>query len=203
MENQMDEETWNIDAAQIERPSALEKRRVKVKRVRDTLILLGVLAFLLLVFNFSPYRFGMTVGNSMYPTMRSRHMFVMNVNPFVKSAPARWDVVVFEHDGDTVVKRVTGVSSDIIWLLVTDHDNEVIPKKAVNDFRDLIKKWNLHAMLKQIVVPKGSVFVQGDNSRNSEDSRDYGPVPISKIIGKVVYTENWAALNFLRKSQQS
>lgn len=34
-------------------------------------------------------------------------------------------------------------------------------------------------------IPSGNVFVLGDNRPVSLDSREYGPVPVSQIIGKV------------------
>ena len=37
------------------------------------------------------------------------------------------------------------------------------------------------------VVPRGHVWLQGDNARNSTDSRHYGPVPAALIRGKVLY----------------
>lgn len=36
-------------------------------------------------------------------------------------------------------------------------------------------------------IPKGYVYVQGDNRPNSHDSSDFGPVPIGLIRGIVVY----------------
>ena len=36
-----------------------------------------------------------------------------------------------------------------------------------------------------IVVPAGKVWLQGDNIRNSTDSRNYGPVPLPLITGRV------------------
>ncbi|MDX9897869.1 MAG: signal peptidase I [Spirochaetia bacterium] len=41
-------------------------------------------------------------------------------------------------------------------------------------------------MAGQLYVPPGRVFVVGDNEEQSFDSRDYGPVPVEKIAGKVL-----------------
>ena len=35
-------------------------------------------------------------------------------------------------------------------------------------------------------VPSGMAFVLGDNYPVSEDSRKFGPVPLNRIVGKVV-----------------
>jgi len=36
-------------------------------------------------------------------------------------------------------------------------------------------------------VPKGHVWLQGDNLLHSRDSREYGPIPLALIKGRVMY----------------
>jgi signal peptidase I len=43
-------------------------------------------------------------------------------------------------------------------------------------------------MPKAITIPKGEYFMLGDNRGNSDDSRFWGPVPRSWIIGEVLAT---------------
>ena len=34
-------------------------------------------------------------------------------------------------------------------------------------------------------VPQGTLFLVGDNARESRDSRTFGPVPTSRVVGRV------------------
>ncbi|XP_050523868.1 mitochondrial inner membrane protease subunit 1-like [Daktulosphaira vitifoliae] len=48
---------------------------------------------------------------------------------------------------------------------------------------------------KYLMIPKGSVWLEGDNQKNSIDSWDYGPVPKGLINGRVLY-KIWPMYNF-------
>lgn len=44
-------------------------------------------------------------------------------------------------------------------------------------------------------ISRSKIFVEGDNKRNSTDSRHFGEVSISQIVGKVVYPSTIDYLN--------
>lgn len=66
--------------------------------------------------------------------------------------------------------------------LQTDDDDDDLPIDATSMRRRLFRT-NL------VVVPRGHVWVEGDNAANSLDSRQYGPIPLglvrSRAVGRV------------------
>ncbi|KAJ3201944.1 Thioredoxin-like 4A [Clydaea vesicula] len=63
----------------------------------------------------------------------------------------------------TIVKRLIAVAGDEIFIDPTNNLSE------------------------KIIIPKGHVWLQGDNYESSRDSRFFGPVSINLLQGKVVY----------------
>ncbi|NXV40094.1 IMP1L protease, partial [Rissa tridactyla] len=49
----------------------------------------------------------------------------------------------------------------------------------------LLLNFNFHKSA--LIVPKGHVWLEGDNLRNSTDSRCYGPVPYGLIRGRICF----------------
>lgn len=109
----------------------------------------------------------MCLGPSMLPTFNYRGDVVLmeRVSVFANGVN-RGDVVISKSPNNpkhTVCKRVLGKEGDHIQV-----------PKAGNFGGELVVK-----------VPKGHVWLQGDNANNSTDSRDYGPVPYALLKGKV------------------
>ena len=86
----------------------------------------------------------------------------------LKSGISIGDVVVVEHPQreGTICKRVLGLPGD-----------EIILKKSSYSTKS-------KGLLK---VPDGHLWLEGDNSANSLDSRTYGPVPAAMIVGRVPF----------------
>jgi signal peptidase I len=89
------------------------------------------------------------------------------------------------------VKRVVAIPGD--WLKVENNHVFLGRSRAgpfVQQKEPFIPKFNscdfLCNLRKPIQIRAGHYFVMGDNRGASDDSRDWGPVPLGWILGKVV-----------------
>lgn len=84
-----------------------------------------------------------------------------------------------EQDEFYWIKRVIGVEGDVLEF----KDGQVYRNGQLLDepyTKDEINKYSIS----KVVVPKGHVFVMGDNRAKSGDSRDIGFVPVDHVLGK-------------------
>jgi signal peptidase I len=110
-----------------------------------------------------------------------------------KEKPKRGDVIIFEYPKDPSkdwLKRVIGLEGEKVEIV----DNKVyIDNKLIDDPWGYYENSRKKTYLKEeenfgpVVVPKGSLFVLGDNRHNSMDSRMFGSVDLTKVKGKALY----------------
>lgn len=138
---------------------------------------------------FSPFRCGVVCGWSMAPTLKSGQPFLIDRNAFNKQPVSRNDIVVFEREGKSYVKRVAAVAGDqfyVLRFLDTDWDYPLRSEELPRVRRLLRHSPSLPAKLVQRHVPAGSCYVLGDAAQCSEDSRFFGPVPLETLRGKLL-----------------
>jgi signal peptidase I len=106
--------------------------------------------------------------------------------PDGRDASQACDVAQRRHSDQTFVKRVVGLPGDRLQILgghvyrdgVREHDRYI--ETCAGD--------PACSFPQTITVPKGDYYMMGDNRGESDDSRFWGPVPRSWIIGKVFFT---------------
>jgi signal peptidase I len=117
----------------------------------------------------------------------------------------RGDIIVFrrpEPPHDVLIKRVVGLPGDLLSLhggrlyvngvaapdsFVDKVDGMTEPTTAADPYAssDPDAPWSLEHPFR---VPSGQYFVMGDNRTDSSDSRYWGTVPRSDIIGRAFFT---------------
>lgn len=139
---------------------------------------------------FSPVKLGIVSGHSMNPTMRSGQPYLLDRTTYLTQPVRRGDVLVFDHGSDTYVKRVAATAGDTVYLVKDGSSTEdlVVMDWQLPILRRAMKRYPGPIGIKLVRrrVPPGYIYVLGDNFDNSIDSRDYGPVPVSAIRGRVM-----------------
>jgi signal peptidase I len=88
--------------------------------------------------------------------------------------------------GETFIKRVVAVGGDTIAI---DNGHVVRDgRRAGEPFAASCGGGSACNFPRAITVPRGYVFLMGDNRGDSDDSRFWGPVPVSWVIGRALFT---------------
>ncbi len=123
----------------------------------------------------------------MYPTLKKGDRIF--VKPSVQYVPRRGDVIVFRYPKNrdrSFLQRVVAVGGESIEIkdghIYINGDRLTDPPFHKLDYASF---GEFAITEKPFTVPDGSLFVLGDNSQNSRDSRYFGSVPEADVVGKV------------------
>jgi signal peptidase I len=161
---------------------------------------------------------------SMAPAILPGDRILLNKSIYKIIAPQRGDVVAFVYPDDRrlfYIKRIVALPGDTIeinnnQILINEKPlsyNAITPRPELNlkldkaaqaleenndghSYPILYDSGHMENMPKTI-VPHGACFVLGDNRSHSKDSRQFGPIPLADIKGRVDYIY-WPALSWSR-----
>jgi signal peptidase I len=129
----------------------------------------------------------------MQPTLHDWSVCVLDRSYYATHSMVAGNVIAFRMGDRVLTKRVyaaPGQVTELIWFPFDDSYSPPEPamlpllhRTSRHDHRTY-SKWS--PSLVRVVIPPGKYFVVGDNPRVSEDSRDFGLVDTSTVIGKMV-----------------
>jgi len=136
---------------------------------------------------------------SMYPTLHEGDRVLVNKLSYRLHDVNRGDVIVFERPPTEtssnipdLIKRVVGLPGESITIengsVFVDGqrlDENYLPDGTVTSTANAPNKCAPDA---PCVVPAGQVWVMGDNRGDSKDSRYFGPIDESSIVGRAFIT---------------
>lgn len=162
---------------------AAPSRRSRVADHSALLTFLAVAAVLLLGVRelvAEPFRIP---SASMAPTLRTGDHVVVDKLAFRIGDAHRGQIAVLREpgSGDLLLKRIVAVAGDVVGI--EDGVLVVNRRRPVEPYADPASIDSEY--FGPVTVPAGAVFVLGDNRSNSVDSRDFGVVPVTNLVGRV------------------
>ena len=156
-----------------------------------TLIIFCMIYFVTKGFIAQPF---LVKGRSMEQTLSDGDYLIVDQLTYNFTAPKRFEVVVFHTEfipggsgGEYYIKRVIGVPGDRVVIkegkvILYENNSDtatILDEKYIIDGLKTIAKEPV-----DVVLQDNQYFVLGDNRGNSSDSRFWGPVDKSYIVGK-------------------
>jgi signal peptidase I len=184
----------SLSSAEKGLPSASVERRVRgIRALGETIevVIIAICAVFLVIRPFCAQAFYIP-SRSMTPTLQVNDRLIVNKLTYRFGLPKRNDVVVFraplkatgdpdEGDEKDFVKRVIGLPGDTIEVHggATYVNGEPLKEVSISEAPDY--------ELAPFVVPRGKIFVLGDNRNHSNDSHRWGALDRDHLIGKAVF----------------
>lgn len=154
----------------------------------QTLLIIASVLMVLYAFVIQPNEVS---GSSMYPTFKNKEYLLSSLIDIRLDKYKRGDVIVFHSPVDNeklFIKRVIGLPGDRIRLENGDvYLNGVLLDESAYLAKE-VKTYGGSFLPDgvEITVPSGTVFVMGDNRPYSSDSREWGFLKKSDVVGKSV-----------------
>ena len=143
------------------------------------------------LFAAAAFRIDKVTDNSMLPAYGDGDRILTSSFAFRSEDPRRGDVILFPNriysdsgEGALMMKRVIAIPGDKV--MITDGAVYLNNRQIEEDY---VFTEGISGEMAEIEIPKGRVFVLGDNRAGSTDSRSetVGLVKIDEILGKVIY----------------
>lgn len=169
--------------------------RPKIKEViieyAKSILIAIILALLIRTFIVQAFKIP---SGSMQPTLTPGDRILVNRFIYRFKEPQRGDVIVFKYPQDMkkdFIKRLVASGGEEIKIASGDIvvNGEIVTSPSIFKERHYYNRGSYGEQGQTVNVPEGYLYVLGDNSNSSRDSRYWGFVPRKNLLGKafVIY----------------
>lgn len=177
-------------------------KKSKLRENIEAIIIAVILALFIRTFIIQAFKIP---SGSMIPTLQiGDHILVnkfiygvrvpfLNYTVIPVEEPKRGDIIVFEYPVETdkdFIKRVVGIPGDVVQVknkkVFVNNEPLNHDPGVYSDPHVIPGQINPRDNFGPVTVPKGKYFVMGDNRDNSYDSRFWGFVDESDVLGKAL-----------------
>lgn len=154
----------------------------------ESLLWAVALALLIRTFVVSPFKIP---SGSMHPTLIEGDRILVNKFIYRFRPPERGEIIVFRYPEDPrrpFIKRLVGLSGDAVEIrdgavFVNGQPLDGTALFRTNTYYNQGPYGQAHGVVR---VPDGMLYVLGDNSGSSHDSRFWGFVPKRLVLGRAI-----------------
>lgn len=119
-------------------------------------------------------------GNEMFPAVKDGDLIICYR---LQKDYAKNDVVIYTVNGQRRVGRIAARGTDVVTL---DDSGTLLVNGTAQSGEILYPTYAKEGMTYPLTVPEDHLFILGDYRTQAEDSRDFGPVPLKALEGKVI-----------------
>jgi len=180
------------DISKISQPGAdgVIQRRLESARNRNALqaLIVRILAAAIILYLVFTYGFliDQNHGLGMYPAMKDGDLCVIfrrEAQSLAGLPYAAGDIVAYQAEGRRHMGRVAAVAGDTIQI---GDSGSVTVNGAGQSWEIIFPTYARGELAYPFTVPQGCLFVLGDHRTDTKDSRDFGPITLQSVDGKVI-----------------
>lgn len=122
----------------------------------------------------------------MYPAMKDGDLCVIfrrEAQALAGLQYAAGDIVAYQAEGRRYIGRVAAVGGDTIQI---SDGGSVTVNGAGQSGEIIFPTYARGELAYPFTVPHDCLFVLGDHRTDTKDSRDFGPIPLQSVDGKVI-----------------
>lgn len=165
-----------------------ETKRNTARELWDTLKFIVLAAIIVIPIRMLVFQPFIVSGESMYPTFHNADYLIVDEFSYHINEPKRGDVVVFHYPNDPkryFIKRVIGLPGETVVfkddsVMIKNNENP----EGVKLSEPYLSQITIPGEKNEVQITADHYFVMGDNRGFSSDSRAWGLLPRSNMVGK-------------------